>query len=306
MKKAFVFFAISIFVGFGFSACSGFSADDGGVKFACADSCDMMVKCGADSDADKCKKNCSADYGDENSLWTCNADCWLNAGSCSDGESCVKYKCDDPENPNPCDSITLPGSCGDGCCDQQGGENSENCWDDCQDAPYYCGDGKCEGIINIYHSETHGSCPADCGLCGDGKCELDENCNDCEDDCACADGQLCNETSFVCEDDPLAEYYWLEGMWKRTEVNGIPDGQIVEVTIDHWDDEKGAMVKNFKPLGGCWIKKNSETSEFSLFVEFDDGNYAEGWAIEATETVEFDSCDAGGTLCSHTVYIKLK
>ena len=93
MKKAFVFFAISLFAGLGFSACGGSSAGSGGVRVPCDESCDLMAKCGATSGADKCKKNCSADYDNEESGWACRADCWRSASSCYEGESCYEKNC---------------------------------------------------------------------------------------------------------------------------------------------------------------------------------------------------------------------
>ncbi len=82
-------------------------------------------------------------------------------------------------------------TCGDGRC--EGGENRDNCLQDCQHLPF-CGDGACNG------TESCGSCQVDCGwcdsgfvpvdsgrVCGHGHCDFGESCATCSADCGPCD-----------------------------------------------------------------------------------------------------------------------
>jgi len=78
--------------------------------------------------------------------------------------------------------------CGDGTCDEQGGEDCSTCELDCGTCEF-CGDNVCN------NGEDCGTCPGDCGACcGNGTCEpeRDENCSTCEADCACGTGEACS------------------------------------------------------------------------------------------------------------------
>ena len=149
---------------------------------------------------------------------------------------------------------------------------------------------------------------AESGFCGDGICKIfegdtPENCLNCFEDCPCSLGLACNDVG-VCEADPLADYYWLEGQWKRESVDGNPDGWIVDVTVEGWDDDLGAEVRGFSPLNPSYIKKNADTNAFILFVDYKDGNYAKGLADQNTLTLEFDLYTEFGEI-HHNIYKKL-
>ncbi len=144
------------------------------------------------------------------------------------------------------------------------------------------------------------------GYCGDGVCgtfegDTPENCLNCLEDCPCSLGLVCNDVG-VCAEDPLADYYWLEGQWQCESVDGNPCiTGIVDVTVEAWDIDLGAEVHGFSPITVSHIKKKAETNEFILFVEYDSSTYANGLADQSTLTLEFDFC----TPCSHNIYKKL-
>ncbi len=110
--------------------------------------------------------------------------------------------------------------CGVGGCDEAGGENCNNCPQDCGDC---CPDGKCN------YGELCNTCPEDCGTCdlpcGNGECEdgLGEDCYNCPIDCKtcpppnCGDGDLNLDQGEECDDNNLisgdgcSEYCKIEG-----------------------------------------------------------------------------------------------
>lgn len=104
--------------------------------------------------------------------------------------------------------------------------------------------------------------------------------------------------------DPLEDYYCIEGTWKLIEIDGEPDSEFSEVTIELWDAEKGAGAGPFPPLGGLWFKKNLETEEFSLFNELPSGDWAEGTMNSDCNHIEFDFHDIDSGTTHHNVFEK--
>lgn len=73
-----------------------------------------------------------------------------------------------------CYQVVCPGTCGDGNCDTNAGEDHTNCPEDCP----FCGNQNCED------TEDATSCPQDCsGDCGDDFCDPTEDCSNCSADC---------------------------------------------------------------------------------------------------------------------------
>jgi hypothetical protein len=114
------------------------------------------------------------------------------------GENCN----DCPQDCGPC-----PAGCGDGVCAFSAGETCGTCAADCGKCPTRCGDGACNG------NEDCSTCPKDCGTCsptcGDDICQPAhaETCHSCPHDCGacppgCGDG-ICStgESCFTCEKD---------------------------------------------------------------------------------------------------------
>lgn len=83
--------------------------------------------------------------------------------------------------------------CGDGECDEDGGETSATCAIDCGAT---CGDGACNG------GESAMDCPEDCGTCGDEVCGEDEDEDGCCMDCGCSEPMIC--ATNACVPDPAA------------------------------------------------------------------------------------------------------
>jgi len=127
--------------------------------------------------------------------------------------------------------------CGYGGCDEAGGENCNNCPQDCGNC---CPDGKCN------YGELCTTCPQDCGTCdipcGNGKCDdsLGENCYNCPIDCLvcppvnCGDGTLNADEGEECDDnnqvsgDGCSEYCKIEG--------GDPgENGECEITETYWE-----------------------------------------------------------------------
>jgi len=98
-----------------------------------------------------------------------------------------------------------PNQCGNRICEDEFGEDCENCEIDCDACFQVCGDRQCKG------TETCQSCPDDCdpcpSSCGDGSCNADEDCQSCPDDCPqcssiCGDGSCdADEDCISCPDD---------------------------------------------------------------------------------------------------------
>ena len=168
--------------------------------------------CEGDENEENCPADCADTCGDgrcsiHESVLSCPEDCY---NSCGDGicdlkdlkDGCCQDcgYCESPTEeelnlcPNGCQnlptSIPFPGKniyllkykvyCGNGVC--EGGENSKNCYQDCE---AICGDGTC-GL-----GETFENCPFDCSKdCGNGVCDPMENPKVCPLDCAsyCGDG----------------------------------------------------------------------------------------------------------------------
>ena len=180
-----------------------------------------------------------------------------------------------------------------------------------QDTLDPCTSGNCSADTAVGEESPFDSAQGDnkeTGYCGDGVCgifedDTPENCLSCLEDCPCSLGLVCNDVG-TCGADPLADYYWLEGQWKRESVDGNPDGWIVDVTVEGWDDDLGAEVRGFSPLNPSYIKKNADTNAFILFVDYKDGNYAKGLADQNTLTLEFDLYTEFGEI-HHNIYKKL-
>ena len=126
--------------------------------------------------------------------------------------------------------------------------------------------------------------------CGDGVCNIfegdtPENCLNCADDCPCSNGLVCNDVG-TCGEDPLIDYYWLEGQWQCESVNGHSCGEIVNVTVEAWNNELGAEVHGFDPWNVAYIKKNPKNEQFELSI-IDENDWAKGTANPSTLIVEF-------------------
>ena len=177
-----------------------------------------------------------------------------------------------------------------------------------QDTLDQCPSGNCSADTAVGEESPFDSAQGDnkeTGYCGDGVCgifedDTPENCLSCLEDCPCSLGLVCNDVG-TCGADPLADYYWLDGQWKRESIDGKPNGLIVDVTVEAWDDELGAEVHGFQPMNVNYIKKNVGTNEFLFDVKYDSSTYAKGSADKNTLTFEFDFC----TPCNHVIYKKL-
>ncbi|MBN2518273.1 MAG: hypothetical protein JXB14_05490 [Candidatus Altiarchaeota archaeon] len=89
-------------------------------------------------------------------------------------------------------------TCGNEICEEDEGENADNCPEDCTE----CGDAVCEGL------ETKESCPDDCEICGDGECdpsEYDRGQCYCPEDCIVCGDEFCDKNNG--EDDSLSPTY---------------------------------------------------------------------------------------------------
>ena len=113
--------------------------------------------------------------------------------------------------------------------------------------------------------------------CGDGVCNIfegdtPENCLNCADDCPCSNGLVCNDVG-TCGEDPLTDYYWLEGQWQREE-----DKLIYDITVTGWDKKKGAQVEGFSPCSIGWAIKDGDGSQllFTGQSELGDVNCSDG------------------------------
>jgi len=125
--------------------------------------------------ADGCDQNgdgsscCTGNYQLNNVNCNSNVLCLGQCdGTCSDGICCA----DIGENTETC--CVDCGHCGDGICCADAGENTETCYNDCS-----CGDGICDTGVG----ENIETCCVDCGYCGDGYCCYNEDETSCPADC---------------------------------------------------------------------------------------------------------------------------
>jgi hypothetical protein len=154
-------------------------------------------------------------------------------------------------------TITLAGLLG---CEAGGGGSTDN--DPCA-APKGDRPDWCEQSADA--TGTPGVDADEPGFCGNGVCGTDENC-DCDIDCPCADDEVC--TDGVCGADPLADYYWLEGQWKDEEW-----GDLVDVEVTGWNNEKGAQVEGFSPCSQGWAIKIGDGSQMSFSGQSETGKF---------------------------------
>jgi len=111
-------------------------------------------------------------------------------------------------------------------------------------------------------------------------------------------------TSEADVEDLLAEYLWIEGRWKCLEIDGVPDGEIIDVEITMWDDELGAEVDAFPPYGPpsshLYFKKNTETGQFEAI--YPEPMQVVGYGDPTNLTVELYA----STLSKHTLWEKIE
>ncbi|MFC1697572.1 LamG domain-containing protein [Nanoarchaeota archaeon] len=143
---------------------------------------------------------CESRYGSEDG-YDCPSDCCVNSnGFCPDGcnlgndddcgsANCGNYYCEQDLGENSGSCCQDCGYCGDNTCCTQSGEDENNCPNDCTIA--VCGNSQCE------QGEDQNSCCQDCGYCGDGNCcsQGGEDSNNCQNDCS---GGSCFRYSAEC------------------------------------------------------------------------------------------------------------
>ena len=142
-----------------------------------------------------------------------------------------------------------------------------------QDTLDQCPSGNCSADTAVGEESPFDSAQGDnkeTGYCGDGVCgifegDTPENCLNCLEDCPCSLGLVCNDVG-VCEADPLADYYWLEGQWKDQ------IGFIYDITVTDWDDKKGAQVHGFSPCSLGWAIKDGDGSQLLFSGQSESGN----------------------------------
>jgi hypothetical protein len=232
-----------------------------------------------------------------------------NSGSPDVPNSCNNGQCEDGLVSH--DNNIPTGFCGDGICGlQKDKEDYGSAYVGCIS---WCSE---EGGCDDYITEDCECCPEDCGCASDEKCYgasmqgviVDDYCAFIlDDDCEEKEKKAQNlHKRYFCETDPLIDYYWLEGQWKRESVNGFPNGKIVDVTVEAWDTEFGAEVHGFLPLNVSYVKKDVEINAFNFFSpKEEDGSYAEGEINQNTLTLEFEYYNIPVGKIYYSIYIKL-
>ncbi|MBI5076958.1 hypothetical protein HZB94_01065 [Candidatus Falkowbacteria bacterium] len=149
------------------------------------------------------------------------------------------------------------------------------------------------------------------GFCGDGVCgtfegDTPENCLNCASDCPCADNLVCNDVG-ECVQDPLADYYWIEGTWKcvSKDDGNCSTVDTVEIEITDWDENKGAQVEGFVPCSNGWAIKDSDGSQYLFTGQSETGETqcTEGKIDPLNKKNSFSSTGFGVTYVF--MYIKL-
>ena len=118
-----------------------------------------------------------------------------DGGADGERENCGNGFCGAGESCTACPADCVCPDCGDGLCEDTGGENCFNCVGDCPTCTVECGDGLCHTAAG----ESADSCAADCTFtCGDGVCdalagESSYTCAlECSDDYTTCDDGVCD------------------------------------------------------------------------------------------------------------------